>query len=50
MIDRIKIIKKDSEKPLIRMKFNMLNKGIRDDIKENYAKYYNKLFMVGGAN
>ena len=44
MIDRIKKIKEDSEKPLIRMKFNMLNKSIKDDIKNSYSKYYYKLF------
>jgi len=44
MIDRIKKIKEDSEKPIIRMKFNMLNKNIKEDIKQNYRKYYDKLF------
>jgi hypothetical protein len=44
MIDRIKKIKEDSEKPIIRMKFNMLNKDIKEDIKNNYSKYYEKLF------
>ena len=44
MIDRIKNIKEDSEKPIIRMKFNMLNKNIKEDIKQNYRKYYDKLF------
>ena len=50
MIDRIKKMKEDNEKPLLKMKFNTLNKAIRDDIKENYTKYYNKLFMAGGAS
>jgi len=44
MIDRIKKMKEDSEKPIIRMKFNMMNKDIKEDIKNNYSKYYNKLF------
>lgn len=44
MIDRIKKMKTDSEKPIIRMKFNMLNSKIKEDIKQNYSKYYDKLF------
>jgi len=34
----------DDDKPLIRMKFNGLNIKIKDDIKNNYTKYYDKLF------
>ena len=34
----------DDDKPLIRMKFNGLNTKIKDDIKNNYHKYYDKLF------
>ena len=34
----------DDDKPLIRMKFNGLNTKIKDDIKNNYPKYYDKLF------
>ena len=45
MIDRIKKMKEDSEKPIIRMKFNMLNKNMKEDIKLNHSKYYNLLFQ-----
>ena len=34
----------DDDKPLLKMKFNSLNSKIRDDIKNNYAQYYDKLF------
>ena len=34
----------DDDKPLLKMKYNGLNIKIRDDIKTNYPKYYNKLF------
>ena len=34
----------DDDKPLIRMKFNVLNTKIKDDIKNNYPQYYDKLF------
>jgi len=34
----------DDDKPLIRMKFNGLNIKIKDDIKNNYPKHYDKLF------
>ena len=34
----------DDDKPLIRMKYNGLNIKIKDDIKNNYTKYYDKLF------
>ena len=34
----------DVDKPLIRMKFNGLNAKIKDEIKNNYHKHYDKLF------
>ena len=34
----------DDDKPLLKMKFNSLNSKIRDDIKNHYAQYYDKLF------
>ena len=34
----------DDDKPLLKMKYNSLNAKIRDDIKNNYTKYYDKLF------
>ena len=34
----------DDDKPLLKMKYNSLNVKIRDDIKNNYTKYYDKLF------
>ena len=36
--------KTEDDKPLIRMKFNELNYKIKEDIKNNHSKYYNKLF------
>ena len=34
----------EDDKPLIKMKFNSLNNKIKEDIKNNHSKYYNKLF------
>ena len=34
----------DDDKPVLKMKFNSLNSIIRDDIKNNYPKHYDKLF------
>ena len=43
ILNRIKSMT-DDDKPLLKMKFNSLNESIRNDIKQNYSKYYNKLF------
>ena len=43
LLNRIKAMT-DDDKPLLKMKFNSLNQSIREDIKQNYSKYYNKLF------
>ena len=42
-LNRLKDMKED-EKPILKMKFSTLNESIREDIKNNYSKYYNKLF------
>ena len=43
LINRIKTMN-DDDKPLVRMKFNSYSSDIQANIKENYPKYYNKLF------
>ena len=43
ILNRIKSMT-DDDKPILKMKFNSLNESIREDIKKNYSKYYNKLF------
>ena len=43
MLSKIKNMTED-DKPLIKMKFNSLNNSIKEDIKNNHSKYYNKLF------
>ena len=43
LLNRIKSMT-DDDKPILKMKFNSLNETIRDDIKQNFSKYYNKLF------
>ena len=44
ILSKIKHMNDDDDKPLIRMKFNGLNAKIKDDIKNNYPKHYDKLF------
>ncbi len=34
----------EEEKPILKMKYNLLNESIKKDIKDNYPKYYEKLF------
>ena len=43
LLNRIKSMT-DDDKPILKMKFNSLNETIRNYIKQNYNKYYNKLF------
>ena len=43
ILNRIKTMT-DDDKPILKMKFNSLNETIRNDIKQNFSKYYNKLF------
>ena len=43
ILSKIKNMTED-DKPLIKMKFNSLNNSIKEDIKNNHSKYYNKLF------
>ena len=43
LLSKIKTMN-DDDKPLIRMKYNSLHSTIKDDIKNNYTKYYDKLF------
>jgi hypothetical protein len=43
LINRIKTMN-DDDKPLIKMKFNSYSTEIQNNIKNNYSKYYNKLF------
>ena len=43
LLNKIKVMNED-DKPLLKMRFNSLNEAIRDDIKKNYSKYYDKLF------
>ena len=43
ILNRIKTMT-DDDKPILKMKFNSLNETIRNDIKQNFIKYYNKLF------
>ena len=42
-IKRIKTME-DDDKPLMKMKYNGFNQSIKDIIKKDYTKYYNKLF------
>ena len=44
ILSKIKNMTED-DKPLIKMKFNSLNNNIKEDIKNNHSKYYNK-FLV----
>ena len=43
-LNRVKNMTSDDEKPILKMRFNSLNESIREDIKKNYVKLYNKLF------
>ena len=43
LLYKIKHMNED-DKPLLKMKFNDLNSSIKDDIKNNYPKHYDKLF------
>lgn len=43
ILSKIKNMTED-DKPLIKMKYNSLNNSIKEDIKNNHSKYYNKLF------
>ena len=43
LLNRIKTMT-DDDKSILKMKFNSLNGSIRNDIKQNFSKYYNKLF------
>ena len=43
ILNRIKTMT-DDDKPILKMKFNSLNETIRNDIKQNFSKYHNKLF------
>ena len=42
ILQRIKKMTNE-ERPLVLMKYNAANQSIRDTIKEEYPKYYNKL-------
>lgn len=43
-LNRVKNMSSDDEKPILKMRFNSLHETIRNDIKDNYSKLYNKLF------
>ncbi len=43
LLNRIKNMTEE-EKPILKMKYNLLNESIKKDIKDNYPKYYEKLF------
>ena len=44
MIHKIKTMNEETDKPVLRMKYNSYSQSIRDIIKDKYPKYYNKLF------
>ena len=44
MINKIKRMNEDTDKPVLRMKYNIYSQSIRDITKDKYPKYYNKLF------
>ena len=44
MIHKIKTMNEETDKPVLRMKYNSYSESIRDIIKDKYPKYYNKLF------